>query len=104
MNIRTWWRKLVGWKKKRAGAAMPPMPMAGPSQDSMRKMLSMVARTEAEELSCDDVYRLLDEFAEMIARGEDAASVMPMVKHHVDMCPDCREEFEALVRVLEHQA
>ena len=33
-------------------------------------------------------------------RGEDAASMLPLVNKHLEMCPDCREEFEALLRVL----
>jgi predicted anti-sigma-YlaC factor YlaD len=46
------------------------------------------------------VHRLLDQFAEAVLRGEDVARLMPLVQRHLDMCPDCREEFEALLRIL----
>ena len=68
--------------------------------DKLKTMVRGVARTQETEYSCDDTYRLLDEFAEAVAQGKDAAKLMPLVQQHLDLCPDCREEFEALLRVL----
>ncbi len=56
--------------------------------------------TDDTEISCDDVYTLLDQFTEMVKRGEDAAHLMPLVQKHLDMCPDCREEFETLLKMM----
>jgi alkylation response protein AidB-like acyl-CoA dehydrogenase len=67
-----------------------------------QKMMEMIVRTEEVELTCDDVFDLLDEFTEMALRGENVADLMPMVQHHLGMCPECREEYEALRRVIEH--
>ena len=64
------------------------------------KLARQLEQTQETEYSCEDVYRLLDRFAESVQRGEDAAQLMPLVQHHLDLCPDCREEFEALMRVL----
>ncbi len=72
-----------------------------PSPQVMQKMLGMVERTQVVEYSCDQTHELLDQFAEAVARGQDAAQLMPLVQHHLDMCPDCREEFEALMRILQ---
>jgi hypothetical protein len=69
--------------------------------DKLKAMVRGVARTQETEYSCDDSYRLLDEFAEAVAQGRDAAKLMPLVQQHLDLCPDCREEFEALLRVLQ---
>ncbi|MBI3244680.1 MAG: zf-HC2 domain-containing protein [Chloroflexi bacterium] len=66
----------------------------------MRKVARQVEMTDEVEYTCDDVLRLLDQFAEAVLRGEDAAKLMPLVQKHLDMCPDCREEFEALLRIL----
>ena len=68
--------------------------------DKLKTMVRGVARTQATEYSCDDTYRLLDEFTEAVAQGRDAAKLMPLVQQHLELCPDCREEFEALLRVL----
>ena len=71
------------------------------SEQVLRKLIHAIEQTQDVEYSCEEVYHLLDQYTEAVQRGEDAAQVMPLVKHHLDMCPDCREEFEALLRVLE---
>ncbi len=63
-------------------------------------MVRGVARTQAVEYSCEDVNQLLDEFTEAVAQGKDLATLMPLVQQHLDLCPDCREEFEALLRIV----
>jgi hypothetical protein len=47
------------------------------------------------------VFELLDQYTEMIMRGEDVEKMLPMVHYHLKMCSDCTEEFEALKRILE---
>jgi predicted component of type VI protein secretion system len=70
------------------------------SPEQLAKLARQLEQTQETEYSCEDVFRLLDRFAESVRRGEDAAKLMPLVQHHLDLCPDCREEFEALMRVL----
>ena len=80
-----------------------PMPMGMPEIPPSRAeaMIKMIEKTQEVELSCDEVHRLLGEFAEMALRGEDAASLLPLVHHHLDTCPDCREEYDALMQILQ---
>ena len=42
----------------------------------------------------------MDECAEAALRGEDVAALMPLFQRHLDMCGDCREEYEGLLRSL----
>jgi dissimilatory sulfite reductase (desulfoviridin) alpha/beta subunit len=67
----------------------------------MSKLLQMVENTDEVEIACDEVYEILDQYVELEARGEDVASLLPLVKRHLDKCRDCHEEYEALVRVFE---
>jgi hypothetical protein len=69
--------------------------------ENFKKLLQMIEHTEEFELPCDDVYMLLDQYTEVVAYGKDAKELMPLVEHHIEICPDCREEFEALLRILE---
>ena len=70
----------------------------------LTKLMHMVEQTQEEEYSCDDVLQLLDEYAEMVSDGKDTEKMMPLINHHLDMCPDCREEAEALLSVIQsHQ-
>lgn len=75
---------------------MPPVSLA-----EARMMAEMIAGTEEVELTCDEVFELLDQFTEMAVRGEDVAHLMPLVHRHLEMCPECREEYETLRRILE---
>jgi hypothetical protein len=69
-------------------------------QENFKKLLFMIEHTQEIELPCDDVYMLLDQYTEVVAGGENAKQLMPLVEHHIEVCPDCREEFEALLRIL----
>lgn len=70
----------------------------------MRQLVRMLALTRTAEISCDEVYATLDQFAEAAHRGEDVLALMPLVGQHLEMCPDCREEYEALLRMLQPAA
>jgi hypothetical protein len=50
--------------------------------------------------SCPEVVRILDEYAERMLAGEDVSECMPIVKQHLDECPDCCAECDALLRIL----
>ena len=92
-------RKLLASFLRRKPAPSSPPGMR--SLPHMRATLTMVAQTQEQELGCDEVYALLDVFADRVSRGEDVATLMPLVHHHLQMCPDCREEFEALMRAVD---
>jgi len=94
-----WLKRLFRSKEK---TAKPEQKMAMTS-DQAKKMLRMIENTQVEELSCDEAFELLDVYAEMAARGEDVANLFPLVKHHLEMCPDCQEEYEAVMRILERR-
>jgi hypothetical protein len=67
----------------------------------MQLRLKSLATADANEISCEDVFTVLDQFAEAIARGENALLFMPLVRQHLEICPDCREEYETLLRMLQ---
>lgn len=74
------------------------------SPDSVDMLLSKLAITREHEIACDDVHAVLAEFTEMSRRGEDVVHLMPHVRHHLALCPDCREEYEALMAALDAEA
>lgn len=71
------------------------------AQEVLKVMLRKIGQTQEKELTCEEVFDLLDQYAEMVANDEDVAQLMPLVKQHLEMCMDCREEFEALLKVLQ---
>ena len=88
-------RTLRRWLRPASMMSSRPM-----SPDAVQKLVRKLEHTRDTEYTCDDVLRLLDQFAEAVLGGEDAARLMPLVQHHLDNCGDCREEFEALMRIL----
>lgn len=64
-------------------------------------LIRRLQNTHEEELSCDEVFALVDEYAEANQRGEDVASLKPLIRHHLDMCRECDEEYQALLQILE---
>ena len=66
----------------------------------LKQLLQIISHTREEEIDCDEVYNVIDEYAEAVARGEDATKMLPLVKHHLEICQPCLEEYEALLRVI----
>ncbi len=91
---------VLHWFARLAGGGQPSRRRLIREAERLRRMAAMLAATSEREIACDEAYRLLDQFAEAVARGEDAGALLPQVKHHLELCMDCREEFEALLRIL----
>ena len=65
------------------------------------QLMKMITNTREDEIDCDEVHNVVDVYAEAVARGEDPSEILPLVKHHLEMCAPCLEEYEALMRILE---
>lgn len=85
-RVRSWLKSLFPSKKG--------------SHSILAKMMKMLAVTQDRELNCDEVYALLDQFAEAISRGEAIRGVLVPVEQHLKVCPDCREEYETLLAMI----
>lgn len=87
-------KRFLSWLKKM-------LPSKKGNDSIFKKMMQMLAVTRDNELSCDEVYALLDQFAEAISRGEAVNEWNTPVGQHLKVCPDCREEFETLLAMIE---
>jgi len=72
------------------------------TDDVVVKFLHVLERVRAEEMSCTDMYARLDEFVEQEVKSNDAEKLMPLIHEHLDLCPECSDEYEALLAVLEN--
>jgi len=67
------------------------------------RFLKILDRAREEELSCDEMYKQLDEFVEEEVQSRHASNALvPLIQEHLDMCPECCDEYEALLAVLEN--
>lgn len=67
---------------------------------TLRKLLEIIALTRPDEIECDSCYAELDRFAEMLVAGKDPNTILPLVRHHLEICGACSEEFDALLKTL----
>ena len=77
-------------------------PQAELQDEVIVKFLRILEDVRAEDMSCDEMFIRLDEFVETEVQSHDAEKLMPLVREHLDLCPDCDEEYEALLNVLEN--
>ena len=73
----------------------------GISEEVVVSLLQQVQSTKEGQYSCAESYALLDEYVELAVSDEDVENLMPLVKAHLEACPDCKLEFEILRKVLE---
>ena len=98
MKLNQLLQRLFGAKQKET-LSMKNKMQANKSEKT-QKVMMMLADTQDVEMTCDEVFAVLDQFAEMTARGEDVSRLMPLVKHHLAMCPDCMEEYRVLESIV----
>lgn len=60
--------------------------------DPLERMLGPIG----EQISCEQCFDLLDEYVELELSGEGADRGVPGMRAHLDGCPACRDEHEAL--------
>lgn len=69
-------------------------------QATLARLLRMLAVTEERELSCAEVFELVDYCAELQSAGMAVQDMLPAVAHHLRLCADCADEYRALLRCL----
>ena len=64
------------------------------------KLMYCLSMTSSNACTCAEAFAMLHQYTELVASDEQAQQLMPLVKNHMDVCPDCREEFEILLRIV----
>ena len=59
-------------------------------------MVRLIGLTRPQEIDCDACAAELAEFAESKLAGRSLPEALQLVEHHLAICPDCREEYQAL--------
>lgn len=71
--------------------------MARLSTETLKKLVQSIVNTRSEEIGCDMCIDKLAKFVEQELDGQDVANIMPLIKHHLDSCLGCGEEYAALI-------
>ncbi len=65
-------------------------------QQADEKLLAGVLGPDRPELSCEECFAQLDRYAELALAGEAADELVPGMRAHLEGCPACAEDFDAL--------
>ena len=66
----------------------------------LKQLVRAIMTTRPDEIGCDECFKQVDHFVDMVLDGKNAAAAMPLVQDHLNRCQDCREEYEALLAAL----
>ena len=70
------------------------------SDNRIRVFVKNIACTRDHDLVCGECLRNVGEFAEDRFDNPALKVCLELVQHHIDTCADCREEFLALMMIL----
>ena len=70
------------------------------SKKEVEGLLRLVGLTEESELNCEQCLAVVAEFAELQLASQTISDSLQAVEHHLSICDECREEFEALLTAL----
>ena len=71
------------------------------SEEEIASLLRLVGNTEDAEINCEQCLALVAEFAEQQLTGKSIQEGLKAVEHHLSVCAECRDEYEALRRTLD---
>jgi hypothetical protein len=72
--------------------------MSSTRQERLRALLRVVHATAPEELDCDQFLARVAPLLEAVAADAALAEELRPVAQHLTVCPECKEEFDALLR------
>jgi hypothetical protein len=62
--------------------------------------LRLIGLTRDDEIDCERCLALVAEFAEQELAGRPIPTGLEAVAHHLSICAECCEEYEALLQAL----
>lgn len=78
----------------------PQTPPSSNAHMLWQKLLRMLSLTHERELTCNEVQALMDVYVDLELAGENPQQALPDVSQHLRICPECREEHDALLKML----
>ena len=70
------------------------------SKEEIAELLRLIGLTRDEEIDCERCLALVAEFAERELAGRSVPAGLEAVAHHLSICAECCEEYEALLQAL----
>jgi hypothetical protein len=72
--------------------------------DQYEKLARVLLRTRPDEMSCEDWLEHVGAYAEHLLAGRSVPASLAEVEQHMRICPECAEEFRAILASLRDEA
>lgn len=69
-----------------------------PTNEKLAELARIVAETTGEEIDCEQLLGRVAAYLRAVADGGELSPPLQQVAQHLRVCPECSEEFIALVR------
>ena len=56
------------------------------SKELLQELLKSALETQEYEITCEECFELMDQYADLLIDGTDPAKLMPLVTQHLKMC------------------
>jgi hypothetical protein len=66
----------------------------------VRDLLEASLATRDVEIGCDDCLMQVASYYEMELAGKEVPEALRLVREHLEICPDCHEEYQALLSAM----
>ncbi len=70
------------------------------TREQVGSIVKMLGLTSDREFNCSECLQHVGEFAECQLANQPLGDVVAKVEQHLALCPECREEYEALMKIL----
>lgn len=71
------------------------------SKPEIQHLMRLIGLTQDDEINCEQCLARVAGFAERQLAGRSVPEGLKAVEHHLAVCAECREEYEALRRALQ---
>jgi hypothetical protein len=68
--------------------------------EKYRNLAGFLLKTRPDEMTCDEWIDHVGEYAELVLAGRPIPPSLDEVVRHIDLCPECAEEFRAILAAL----
>lgn len=72
--------------------------------EHIQSLTRLLEITRDDEINCNEFLDCVAEYAEHEIAGNIPEGVYDKVRHHLSLCVECREEYEALLKVLQPES
>ena len=66
----------------------------------IEELLRLTGLTREHEVGCDGCLTRIAEFTERQLSGKSVSDALEAIRHHLSICAECNEEYEALQQAL----